>query len=101
MSDFQSLGYKILNDTIVSLKGEYAAIPQSVKDAMPKAALLIAEAYVAGDLDDANSASLKHAMSMMANVKVGGQIALSELMLNTAANILAAGLGFIRKLVGI
>lgn len=98
ISDFAN---NILHETIAALKGEYAAIPQSVKDVMPRAALLVAQGAVTGNLDATATSNLRHAMAIMANVKVGGQIALSELMLNTAANILAAGLGFLRKVIGI
>lgn len=97
--DFSELGRQILDETIRGLKGEYGKIPQTVKDAMPQAALLVAKG-LAG-LDDKETANFKHAMAIMGNVKVGGQIALNELMLTTAANILAAGLGVLRKLIGI
>lgn len=92
---------QILDQTVAALKGEYAAIPESVKDIMPKAAILVARAAITGGLDDNDSRELKHAMAIMANVKVGGQIALNELMLNTAANVLSVGLAFVRKLIGI
>lgn len=101
MSELEQLGKQILNETIAALKGEYAAIPQTVKDVMPRAALLVAQGAVTGSLDATASNNLRHAMAIMSNVKVGGQIALNELMLNTAANILAAGLGFLRKVIGI
>lgn len=91
----------ILDDTVASLKDQYAAIPQEVKDVMPKAAVLIAKGAIEGNLSDPDSADLKHANAIMANVAVGGQLALSKLMLDTAANIIAAGLGFIRKIIGI
>jgi hypothetical protein len=99
--DLEQFGKDILNQTIVSLKGEYAAVPYSVKAVMPKAALLIAASAIGGGLDAPRSQDLKHALAIMANVKVGGQIALSELMLETAANIISAGLNFVRKLIGI
>lgn len=92
---------QILDKTVAALKGEYAAIPESVKDIMPKAAILVAQGAVTGGLDDNDSRELKHAMAILANVKVGGQIALNELMLNTAADIIATGLGFVRRVLGI
>lgn len=91
---------QILDQIVAALKGEYAAIPESVKDIMPKAAILVAQAAVTGGLDDNDSRELKHAMSMMANVKVGGQIALNELMLQTATDIIAKGVKFIRGILG-
>ena len=97
--DYSELGRKVLDETIASLKGEYQAIPQTVKDVMPKAAILIAKGLVG--LDDRETADFKHAMAILANVKVGGQIALNQLMLNTAANILAAGVSMLRKMVGL
>lgn len=92
---------QILDQTVAALKGEYAAIPESVKDIMPKAAILIAQGAVAGDLDGNDSRELKHAMAIMANVKVGGQIALNELMLQTATDIIAKGVKFLRGILGV
>jgi hypothetical protein len=40
-------------------------------------------------------------MAIMGNVRVGGQIALNELMLTTAANILTKGLSVLRSLIGL
>lgn len=93
------LGQKILDETIASLKGEYAQIPQSVKDIMPRAAMLVAQSTIG--LTPSEESDLKHSMAILANVKVGGQIALNKLMLDTAANVLSAGLAFVRKLIGI
>lgn len=101
MSDLETYGKQILDGTIAALKGEYAAVPQSVKDVMPRVAALVAEGAVAGTLDGAKSANLKHSMAILANVKVGGQIALNELMLEQAANIIGIGLKFVRKIIGI
>lgn len=97
--DIQEYGKSILSQTIGELKGEYDQIPQSVKDVMPDAALLIAEGAVTGTLDGEKSSRLKKATAIMKNVKVGGQIALQELMLEKAADILGAGLKFVRKVV--
>lgn len=98
----KGFGAKILVETLAALKGEYAAIPASVKEVMPRAAVLLAEAQLAQiGGQEHNSQDLKHAMAIIGNVKVGGQIALSELMLSTAANILAVGIGLIRKVIGI
>jgi hypothetical protein len=101
MDEIARFGKQLLDETVAKLKGEYAAIPQAVKDVMPEAALLVARGAVGGVLGEGEKADLRHAMAIMANVKVGGQIALNELMLSTAANILAAGIGFIRKIIGI
>lgn len=99
--DLEQFGKDILHQTIAALKSEYAQIPDSVKAVMPTAAVLIAESINGGGLDGNDSRDLKHAMAIMANVKVGGRIALNELMLETAANIISIGLNFVRKLIGL
>jgi hypothetical protein len=93
------LGRQIFDETVIALKGEYAALPQTVKDIMPKAAVLIAGGLVG--LGERDKADFKHAMAIMGNVKVGGQIALNDLMLTTASNILTKGLGVLRSLIGL
>lgn len=97
--DFETLGKNILNETIAAAKGEYANIPQAVKDVMPKAALLVAKG-IAG-LSPTDAADYKHAMAILGNVKVGGQIALSELLLQSAGRVLAAGVSILRKIIGL
>lgn len=97
--DFSELGRQILDETIRGLKGEYGKIPQTVKDAMPQAALLVAKG-LAG-LTDNEQAAYKYAMAMLASVKVGGQIALNELLLQTAERVIGAALGVLKKLVGL
>lgn len=103
MSDqLLDIGKDILNETIVNLKGQYERIPDSVKGIMPKAAGLIARSAISGGkLDASDDADLRHALAIMANVKVGAQVALNELMLQTAEKILARGFNFVRKIVGL
>ena len=101
-NELLDIGKDILAETIAGLKGGYDRIPDSVKGVMPKAAALVAKAAVwGGALSDGDDADLRHAMALMANVKVGGQIALNELMLQSAENILAKGFNFIRKVIGL
>ncbi len=99
MTNYSELGRQILDETIGALKGEYGQIPQTVKDVMPRAAMLVARGLTG--LNDTDRTEYKHAMAVMANVKVGGQIALNELMLQTAANILTKGLGILRSIIGL
>lgn len=97
--DYSELGRQLLDETVLSLKGEYAKIPQTVKDAMPRAAMLVAKGLVG--LTDNEQAACKYAMALLGSVKVGGQLALSELMLQTFERVLGAALGALRKLIGL
>lgn len=101
MSDLDDFAKRLLTETVDQLKGEYAAIPQSVKDVMPAAAALIAKGALEGALEDPEHDDLKHAVAILGNVKVGGQIALNKLMLDTAENILRTGLNFLRGILGL
>lgn len=101
-SELLDIGKEILNETVAALKGEYARIPDSVKGVMPKAAALIAKSAVwGGALSDGDDSDLRHSLAIMANVKVGAQIALNELMLQTAEKILARGFNFVRNIIGL
>ena len=101
MDDLQKLGMDILSETIADLKDEYDGIPASVKAVMPTAAVLVAEGVVTESLSQEKSRDLKHAMSILANVKIGGQIALNELLLQKAEDILARGFKFLRNVIGL
>lgn len=100
MSSLEDFADKLLSDVKYELKAEFDQIPQSVKDALPRAGYLIAKSTL-GALNHNEEMDLKHALSLTANVRVGGRIALNELLLNKAEDILTGGIDLIRRLVGI